>query len=55
MKPVCDICGKSAIGMQCFGCCCSTVCEEHAEPNLQCLKPGEKMEWGTCYFFRFEA
>jgi hypothetical protein len=53
MKITCDVCGKRAIGIQILGCCCSTVCEEHAEQQLRELKPGEKKEWGVCYFVRF--
>ncbi len=54
MKPVCDICGKEAIGIQCLGCCGTTVCGDHALPILRDLKPGEKKDWGACYFYRFE-
>lgn len=39
--------------MQTLGCCASTVCEEHAESQLREMKPGEKKEWGICYFVRF--
>lgn len=53
MPRVCDVCGKEAIGMQIMGCCTSTVCEEHAEPMLRGLKPGELKEWGICCFLRF--
>jgi hypothetical protein len=54
MKRTCDVCGKEAIGIQCLGCCASTVCAEHAEEMLRDLKPGEKKEWGICYYYRFE-
>lgn len=53
MKRTCDVCGEEAVGMQILGCCCSTVCEEHAEYHLREMKPGEKKEWGVCYFYRF--
>ena len=53
MKKNCDICGREAIGMQILACCCSTVCSEHAEPMLRELAPGEKKEWGVCYYWRF--
>lgn len=53
VKPICDVCGREAIGMQTLGCCASTVCEEHAESQLREMKPGEKKEWGICYFVRF--
>jgi hypothetical protein len=53
MKRTCDVCDKEAIGMQILGCCGSTVCEEHAENQLREMKPGEKKEWGACYFYRF--
>ncbi len=49
----CAICGKPAIGLQFYGCCCTPVCEDHAETALRELKPGEKKEWGVCYFWRF--
>ena len=52
-KPVCDICGKEAMGIKCLGCCSTTVCDEHAESMLRAMKPGEKKEWGICYFHRF--
>ncbi|MDD1709409.1 MAG: hypothetical protein LUQ37_00700 [Methanoregulaceae archaeon] len=54
-ERICDVCGKEAIGMQILGCCGSTVCEEHAEQQLRALNPGEKKEWGVCYFYRFPA
>jgi hypothetical protein len=54
MKRTCDVCGKEAIGIQCLGCCGSTVCKEHAEIQLREMKPGERKEWGICYFYRFE-
>lgn len=53
VKRTCDVCGKDAIGMQTLGCCSSTVCEEHAESQLREMRPGEKKEWGICYFVRF--
>ncbi|MCQ8894495.1 MAG: hypothetical protein NQU46_07705 [Methanolinea sp.] len=49
----CDICGAHAIGIQVMGCCGFLVCEEHADPQLKSLSPGEKREWGACYFYRF--
>jgi hypothetical protein len=55
MKWTCDVCGKEAIGIQCLGCCAATVCREHAESQLREMNPGEKKEWGACYFYRFEA
>ena len=55
MKQICDFCGKEAIGIQSLECCYSTVCEEHAESQLCEMKPGEKKEWGVCYFYRFEV
>jgi len=50
----CDVCGRDAIGVQILGCCGSTVCEEHADAQLKSLKPGEKKEWGACFFYRYE-
>ena len=55
MRRVCDVCGKEAIGMQIMGCCTSVVCEEHAEPMLRGLKPGELKEWGICCYLRFRV
>ncbi len=51
--PVCEVCGKRAIGIQSLGCCASTVCEEHAETMLREAKPGETIAWGVCAFQRF--
>jgi hypothetical protein len=53
MRETCSVCGKEAIGMQIMGCCTSVVCEEHADPMLRILKPGELKEWGICCFLRF--
>ena len=53
MKRTCDVCGQEAIGMQILACCASTVCTLHAEPMLRELAPGEKKEWGVCYYWRF--
>ncbi len=55
MKRTCDVCGKDAIGIQCLGCCAATVCLEHAESALRELKPGERKEWGACFYLRFEV
>ncbi len=49
----CDVCGRVAIGIQVMGCCASKVCEDHADPHLKALKPGEKLEWGACFFSRY--
>ncbi len=54
-RPVCDICGKEAIGIQSLGCCAATVCAEHAESALRDAKPGEMVVWDACCFRRFEA
>ncbi|MDI6718278.1 MAG: hypothetical protein QMD46_01515 [Methanomicrobiales archaeon] len=54
MDQICDVCGRAAIGIQIFGCCASTVCEEHADARLRELGPGKKRGWGECYFYRFE-
>ena len=53
MMKTCDICGKTAIGIQFYGCCSTLVCEEHAEAALLELEPGGKKEWGACYYWRF--
>ncbi|MDD1639403.1 MAG: hypothetical protein LUQ42_04515 [Methanomicrobiales archaeon] len=52
-RRYCEVCGREAIGLQIMGCCHSFVCEEHAEPMLRELKPGELKEWGVCCFQRF--
>jgi len=52
-NDLCHVCGKPAIGMQIFGCCPSTVCEDHAEKILLSMKPGEKSEYGACFFWRY--
>ncbi|KQC03024.1 MAG: hypothetical protein APR53_06210 [Methanoculleus sp. SDB] len=49
----CQICGKPAIGIQILGCCSQVVCAEHADPVMAGMKPGEKKEWGACYFSRY--
>jgi len=54
MKKTCDVCGKEAIGIQILGCCSSSVCEEHALAPMRDMKPGEKKEWGGCFFWRYE-
>lgn len=50
----CDLCGRPAVGFQVMGCCGYHVCEDHADPHLRDLKPGEKLEWGACFFWRYE-
>lgn len=50
---VCSVCGKRAIGCQILGCCGANVCEEHADPVLRALAPGERRHSGACYFVRF--
>ncbi|EHQ36368.1 hypothetical protein [Methanoplanus limicola] len=49
----CEFCGKDAIGIQILGCCKQVVCEEHAEKILKEMKPGERKEWGACYYVRY--
>lgn len=53
-NTICQICGKPAIGMQILGCCEVIVCEDHAEQVLADMKPGEKKEYGACYFWRYQ-
>lgn len=53
-RPVCEICGKEAIGIQSLGCCAATVCAEHAEHALRHAKPGEMIITEFCVFHRFE-
>lgn len=53
-RPVCQVCGAEAIGIQSLGCCAVTVCFEHAEPSLRNAQPGGTVSWGDCAFFRFE-
>lgn len=52
-RPVCEVCGKGAIGVQSLGCCASVVCAEHAEPALRDAKPGETVIGECCTFQRF--
>ncbi len=52
-NPRCDFCAKKAIGMQILGCTTQNVCEDHAEKMLVALKPGERKDWGDCYFVRY--
>ena len=52
-KPKCDFCEKRAIGMQILGCVTQHVCEDHAEEILVEMKPGERKEWGVCYYVRY--
>ena len=54
MKKRCDICGDEAIGIQELGCCSYAVCEEHADALLKELSPGEKKEWGACFYWRYD-
>jgi hypothetical protein len=53
-RPVCEVCGREAIGVQSLGCYAATVCAEHAEPQLREAKPGETIAWGVCAFQRFQ-
>ncbi|HWQ67107.1 MAG TPA: hypothetical protein VN372_09570 [Methanospirillum sp.] len=54
-KPLCQVCGEEAIGMQILGCCPSEVCSGHAEKILAEMKPGERKESGACYFWRYNG
>jgi len=54
MKTRCDVCGDKAIGMQMLGCCGYAVCEKHADMLLKALSPGEKKEWGACFYWRYD-
>ncbi|GAB7015930.1 hypothetical protein [Methanogenium cariaci] len=49
----CDFCEKKAIGMQILGCVSQNVCEDHAEQMLVAMKPGERKDWGACYYVRY--
>jgi hypothetical protein len=53
-RPVCEVCGKEAIGVQSLGCCAAIVCAEHAEPALRDAKPGEMVISECCVFRRFD-
>jgi hypothetical protein len=46
----CDLCGKTAIGIQCYGCCSTLVCEEHADAMLKELEPSGREGWGASYY-----
>lgn len=50
----CDFCEKKAIGMQILGCVTQHVCEDHAEEMLAAMSPGERKEWGICYYIRYD-
>jgi len=50
----CDFCEKKAIGMQILGCVTQNVCEDHAEDMLVAMNPGERKDWGECYFIRYD-
>ena len=50
---ICQVCKKPAIGMQILGCCEVIVCEEHADPTLRGMQPGERFECGACYYVRY--
>ncbi len=39
--------------MQILGCVAQEVCEDHAEKMLVEMKPGERKDWGECYFIRY--
>jgi hypothetical protein len=49
----CQVCGKSAIGIEILGCCKVVACEEHASQFLRNLSSGERLEAGTCYYVRY--
>lgn len=49
----CDFCEKKAIGIQILGCVTQHVCEDHAEEMLVAMNPGERKEWGICYYIRY--
>ncbi|HDQ07751.1 MAG TPA: hypothetical protein ENN44_03085 [Methanoculleus sp.] len=53
-RPICEFCGEPAIGVQILGCCKQEVCHRHAEQLLRDMKPGERKEWGVCYFVRYD-
>ena len=53
-RPVCQVCGAEAIGIQSLGCCATTVCDAHAEPGLRDARPGETIIWESGVFVRFE-
>ncbi len=52
-RQTCTICGRKAIGFQSLGCCAATVCDEHAEPGLRGMKPGETVIWEAGVYYRF--
>lgn len=53
-ENICQVCGKTAVGIEILGCCKQVVCEEHASPFLKKLKPGERLQVEACYYFRYE-
>ncbi|NLX48820.1 MAG: hypothetical protein GXY82_02875 [Methanospirillum sp.] len=54
-RPLCEICGKEAIGIQSLGCCASVVCADHADPTLRDAAPGETIVGECCTFLRFDT
>jgi hypothetical protein len=52
-KPKCERCGNDAIGFQSMEGCFECVCQEHADPLLLALRPGEKKSYGVCYLERY--
>lgn len=52
-RPKCERCGKDAIGFQSMEGGFECVCQEHADPLLLALKPGEKKSYGVCYLERY--
>ncbi len=54
MTTRCDFCGKKAIGIQILGSVQQNVCEDHAEKMLVAMNPGERKDWGECYYIRYK-
>jgi hypothetical protein len=54
-KTTCEFCQKDAIGFQSFESSFAYVCQDHADPLLLALKPGEKKGYGGCYLERYET
>jgi hypothetical protein len=52
-RPVCDHCGKDAIGFQSLEGAFEYVCGDHADGLLLALSPGEKKVYGVCVLERY--
>jgi hypothetical protein len=52
-KTTCEYCEKDAIGFQSLEGSFACVCQDHADPLLLALKPGERKVYGVCILERY--